>query len=73
MQTIQRRFRVERSQIAFIKFIFEAYEGIACLSTIDRQAGLISLKIAPGCYKTACDLMDELKKTMLIEAFDGDL
>jgi hypothetical protein len=71
MQTIQRFFRVERSQIAFIKFIFEAYEGIACLSTIDRHAGLVSLKIAPGCEATACSLMDELKKTIRIEASGG--
>lgn len=73
MQTIQRFFRVQRSQIAYIKFIFEAYEGIACLSTIDRNAGLISVKIAPGCEAMACDLMDELKKTILIEAVDEEI
>jgi hypothetical protein len=72
MRTIQRVFRVHRSQIAYIKFIFEAYEGIASLSTIDADAGLISVNIAPGCEQAVADLMTELRKTILVAPMDKD-
>jgi hypothetical protein len=35
-------------EVHYLRFILEAYEGIAVLSTIDPQLGLIQLRIAPG-------------------------
>ncbi|MGD9119948.1 MAG: DUF4911 domain-containing protein, partial [Desulfobacterales bacterium] len=32
---------MDRREIAFIKFIFEAYDGIAALRTIDPHEGII--------------------------------
>lgn len=36
------------AQIGYLRFILEAYEGIAVLSTIDPRLGLVRLNIAPG-------------------------
>ncbi len=36
--------RIAPEQIHFLKFILEAYDGLAILSTLDRQAGLVELK-----------------------------
>jgi hypothetical protein len=41
-------FRVKRKDIAFLKFIVEAYEGVAVLSTEDPSEGRISARVAPG-------------------------
>ena len=40
---------IRPSQISFLRFVLEAYEGIAVLSTIDAGIGLVKISIAPGC------------------------
>lgn len=67
MQTSKQKYRVDRSQISFIKFVFEAYEGVAVVTTLDPASGLISLAIAPGCESVAKEVMDDLSKSILIE------
>ena len=67
MKTIQRLFRLNRSEIAFVKFIFEAYDGIANLSTLDQKMGVIQLTIAPGCEELALKILKDLKRTIRIE------
>ncbi len=67
MKTVQSLFRLDRSEIAFVKFIFEAYDGIANLSTLDREMGVIQLNVAPGCERMASNIIEDLQKTIRIE------
>lgn len=67
MKTIQRIFRLDRSEIAFVKFIFEAYDGVANLTTLDRQMGIVRFNIAPGCDELALNIIEDLRKTIRIE------
>ena len=57
---------MDRREIAFIKFIFEAYDGIAGIRTTDPAKGIIRLHIAPGCQKQVEQVLRELKKEILI-------
>jgi hypothetical protein len=57
---------VDRRQIAFIKFIFEAYDGIAGIRTTDPVKGIIKLHIAPGCQEQVEQVLRDLKKEILI-------
>jgi len=66
LETIIERYRVDRREIAFIKFIFEAYDGIAGLTTLDPAGGIIRLHIAAGCEEQVHRILQELKKTILI-------
>ena len=59
--------RVDRRQIGFVKFIFEAYEGIANLTTIDSQLGTILLNIPDGCEDIVDMILKELSRDILIE------
>ncbi len=68
MKSIRRYYRIDRRQIAFLKFILEAYDGIATLSTIDPRRGIISLDIAPGCESEVEMVLKDLGRQMLIEA-----
>ena len=70
MQTLKQKYRVDRRQISFIRFIFEAYEGVAVVTTLDPATGLISLAMAPGCETIARDVMDDLSRSILIEPVD---
>ncbi len=49
METTRRVYRVDRRQIGFVKFILEAYDNVAVMSTLDSQQGLVLIIIAPGC------------------------
>ena len=67
VETIKRYYRVDRREIAFIKFIVEAYDGIAVLETLDPIAGIVVFHIAPGCKRDIDALLEDLKREILIE------
>lgn len=39
--------RVPREEIAYVKFVFESYEGVAVTRTLDRHAALLAILVAP--------------------------
>ena len=67
METIKQYYRVDRRKIAFLKFIFEAYDGLAVSTTIDPQAGILMFQIAPGCEADVEMILQDLKKDIMIE------
>jgi hypothetical protein len=67
LETTQRYFRVNRGEIAFLRFIFEGYDGIAILKTVDPQKGIILFQISPGCEGEVEFILQDLRKTMMIE------
>jgi hypothetical protein len=66
-ETIKKRYRVDRRKIAFIRFILEAYDGLAILTTLDSGTGLVEFQIAPGCEQDVAAILHDLKKDILIE------
>ena len=44
-----RRVIIDPSQIHYLRFLLEAYDGIAVVSTDDPELGLVRLNISPGC------------------------
>ena len=69
METVKRYYRVDRRHISMLRFVFEAYEGVAVVTTLDSQKGLIVLAIAPGCERVAEDVMSDLGRSFLIEPY----
>jgi len=67
LKTIEKYFKIDRREISFLKFIFEAYDGIGVLTTIDAKSGIIVLKIPPGCEADADALIEDMKKDITIE------
>lgn len=59
---------MDTSQISFLKFILEAYDGMAQLTTLNPGLGLIEIYVAEGCLKDFEKVIMDLKKQMLIEA-----
>jgi hypothetical protein len=49
VETTRRCYRVDRHQISFVKFILEAYDNVAVMSTLDSREALVQIAIAPGC------------------------
>jgi hypothetical protein len=66
----KRHYRVNRSDICYIKYLMESYEGIATVSTENAADGRIVIVIAPGCESTVDAVMESLKKETYFERLD---
>jgi hypothetical protein len=59
---ITKKLRLERKDIAYVKFILEGYEGIALATTIDSLESIIQLTIVPDFESDVEMLLTALKK-----------
>ena len=66
-ETSRRHYRVDRRKIAFIRFILEAYDGLAIVKTLDPQEGLVEFQIAPGCERDVEAILQDLGQDILME------
>ncbi len=67
MHTIHRNYWVDKTKIGFIRFVFEAYEGVAIATTLDAKQGLIRLAIPLERMETADMIVASLKKDFKFE------
>ena len=61
-----RYFRVERRDIVFLKFIMEAYEGLATMSTVDNRQGIVSITYGDWAARDLDALLDDLSREIAI-------
>lgn len=70
MNTTRQYYRINRRDISFLRFIFEAYDGLAVISTVDSQQGIVSVTTAPGCRNETEAIILGLKDEIMIEKVD---
>lgn len=59
--------RLDPGDIAFVKFLFEAYEEVAIVRTVDRAAAIIVLLIAPDFVDVARAILADIRRTVRFE------
>ncbi|MBU3948350.1 MAG: DUF4911 domain-containing protein [Proteobacteria bacterium] len=69
MEITKRYYRIERKNISFLRFIFEAYDGIAIITTVDRFNGIVMFRIPPGCENEVDAVLQDLGKNIWIEEY----
>lgn len=69
LRTTKKYYRVDRKEISFLKFILEAYDGIAVLTTSDSERGVIELHIPPGCEDVVEIILQDLRNDIIIDEF----
>ena len=62
-----RTIRIHRKEVCFVKHILEAYEGVATLTTLDPERGVLRLCIPPGQEAVVAAIMDDLRQHILME------
>ena len=67
-ETVKRYYRVDRREIAFLRFIFEAYDGLAIIETVNPASGVIVFYIAPGCATDVEMILRDLSADIMMEA-----
>ncbi len=65
--TLLRLFRVNRKDIWYLHFIFEAYDGVATVSTVDAKDGIVRIIIPAGREEEAGELLRELSLEISLE------
>ncbi|GEM_PF-2463433 len=60
LETTRRCYRLDRCQIGFVKFILEAYDNVAVMSTLDSRQSMVQVTIAPGCETMVAGIMNSL-------------
>jgi hypothetical protein len=68
---MQRYFRVRRKDIAFLRFLLEACDGIAFMLTVEPSQAVVALYVPPGREAEVEAFMGSLQETMRIEPLPG--
>ena len=72
VETTRRVYRLDRRQISFVKFILEAYDNMAVMSTLDARQALVQVIIAPGCETIVDGIMTGLGGEAGVVPVDDD-
>lgn len=64
-------YQIDRKSVCILKFLIEAYDGIAFIRTIDPFAAIIELTVAPGCEFVVKQLLQNLAYDLLIRRIDN--
>lgn len=67
MNGIKQYYIADKSKIGFLRFIIEAYDNLAIMTTLDAKKGLVVLNVAPGCEATVEALMLSLGRDFYVE------
>ena len=67
MESCKHYYRMDRRAIYMLRFLLEAYDGIAGLSTLDSSEGRIVLYVPPGCEREVAALIKEVSLEYMIQ------
>ncbi len=58
---ITRNLRLDRRDIAYVKYILEGYEGLVTVTTIDKSEAVVQLSIVPDFTSDVDGILEALK------------
>lgn len=70
MKSAVQYYRVNRRQISFIKFILEAYDNMAVVTTLDPSKAIVQVAMAPGCETIICSVLNAFSHEFEVVALD---
>lgn len=59
--------RIDPADIAYVKFLFESYEEVAIVRTMDRHTAVIVLLVVEDFRAEAAAILDDVKRTIVCE------
>ena len=70
MDTVQWYFRVNRKDIAYMKFVLESYEGLGVFRTVDPRSGIVEVMVPPGLEKDMEMVLEGLRDEIPMERIE---
>ena len=72
MESIRKYYRVDRREICFLQYIFEACDGLTSITTLNSEKGIVRFCIPPGSELDVALIIEKLKADgILIEEQSG--
>ena len=68
----RRTYLVSPHQIHYLRFILEAYPGLAVVTTVDPGLGLVSIAIAPGCEPDVLRILEAERETLKLSELSAN-
>jgi hypothetical protein len=63
--------RLAPTDIAFLKFVIESYEGVAVVRTLDRDAATVVVMVSKDFRDVARALLSDLRRRISFEEIDA--
>jgi hypothetical protein len=64
-------YLIDPYQIHYLRFIIEAYPGLAVVSTVNPKLGLVSITVAPGCEQDVLQILEAERDTLKLTHLDN--
>jgi len=71
-ECVVRTCMIDPYQIHYLRFIIEAYPGMAVVSTVDSKLGLVTIAIAPGCEPDILRILESERETLKLIEVDAN-
>lgn len=60
MDTISLFIQIPPHEIAYLNFVFESYEGVAAVRTVDPREGIVELMVPPAYQEEIQEILKDL-------------
>ena len=67
MDTISLLIQIPPREIAYLNFVFESYEGVAAVRTIDPHRGIVELMVSPHYQEETREILKSLTEEFPIQ------
>ncbi|MCK4837425.1 MAG: DUF4911 domain-containing protein [Desulfobulbaceae bacterium] len=57
--------RIPLCKVALLKFLLEGYDGLAILTTVNREIGLISIRYFPSCRDELVGMLESIQPDLV--------
>lgn len=59
---LKKYLKLNRKHISYVQFLIESYEGLATVTTVDKNAAIIELSIMPDFVSDIDQILDDIRK-----------
>lgn len=67
---VKKVLKLKRKDISYIKFLFEGYEGLGIVTTIDKSKSLIEISMMPDFVSDINEILDALREEIIFQEVD---
>ena len=67
MDTISLLVQIPPHEIAYLNFVFESYEGVAAVRTVDPRKGIVELMVSPHYQEEIKEILKSLAEEFPID------
>jgi hypothetical protein len=72
LDTISLFIQIPPREIAYLNFVFESYEGVAAVRTVDPRKGIVELMVAPHYQEEIKEILKDLAEEFPIQYLDSE-